>query len=193
MRWVDVFQGFLVVFPSLAVDVLVLLLDLDGEDLHAVDEFLGVGRVVFGEVHVHKASEGVSICAHPDDSVLVGVSVDDLLLQSSSFVSGALVAAVLSIDGVSVEDPFPLVGVELLHGRLLLLLDPCLVLRLKLPDLRVVALLETQVLLHHAVHVAVVHVHHHDLLALLQGFVLVLQAQLLAQLFLEPAPLILVV
>lgn len=168
----------MVVFSSLVVDVLVLVLDLDREDLHPVDEFLRVGCVILWEVHVHEAGEGVSVGSHPHDSVLVGVSVDDLLLESSPFVPGARVAAVLGIDCVSVEDPFSLRCVKLLDCFLLLLLDARLVLGLELSDLSVMALLELQVFLHYAVHVAVIHVHHHHLLSFLQGFVLVLEAEL---------------
>lgn len=183
----------MVVFPSLVVDVLVFVLDLDREYLHSVDELLGIGRVVFREVHVDEAGESVPVCTHPDDSVLVCVPVDDLLLESASFVPGAGVAAVLGVNGVAVEDPLSLCRVELLDCCLLLLLDACLVLSLKLPYFCVVTLLKLQVFLHDAVHVAVVYINNHHFLAFLQGLILVLQSELLGELLLKPGPLIIVI
>ena len=118
----------------------------------------------------------MSVCPHTYDTVLVGVSVDNLFLNSSSLVSGTGIAAVLSIDGVAVEDSFPFVCIELLHCGFLFLLDACLVLCFNLSYLSIMAFLELQVLLHDAVHVAVIHIDHHNFFAFLQGFVLVFQA-----------------
>lgn len=142
MRGVDVGEALLVVCSSLVIDVFILVGDFDGVDGHAVDQFLGIGSIVFGELHVNEAGEGMSVSSNSNHSVLVSVAIDDLLLQSSLFISGASVSRLLSINSVVAENPFSLLGVELFNRIFLLLLDLRLVIFLEGSDLGIVLLFE---------------------------------------------------
>jgi hypothetical protein len=176
VRGVDVLQTLPVVGSSLVVNELILLLDLDREDRHAVDQLLSVRSVVFWEVHIHKAGQGVAVGTKPHHSVFVSVAIYDLFLHASPFVPRTNILTLLSVNGVTAQDASLLLSIELLNGGFLLLLNASLVLGLHFPDLRVMILLKGLVLLHDAVHVALIHINHDHLLTLFQGFILILEA-----------------
>lgn len=175
MRRIDVLKALSVVGSSLVVDELILVFDLDGEDLHTVDQFLCVCRVVLGEVHINEASQGVTVGSHSHHSVFIGMAVNDLFLQASSFISWADILALLGVDGVSAEDACLLLSIKLLNCGLLLLFNTCLVFGLRFLDLGIMFLFEGLVFLHDTVHVTFVYIHHDHFLTLLQCLIFVLK------------------
>ena len=176
MRRVDVLLASLEVGPPLLIDTLVLLPDFHWEDGLPVDQFLGICRIIFREVHVNKASQGMSVRPDPDIPVLVCHPIDHLFLQTSLLVPFAGIVRLLGIDGVVVHDSVLLLSVEVLNCRLLLPFDHRLVIFIQLSDFPIIFFLELQVLLHHAVHVGRINIHVDHLLALLQCLVLVLES-----------------
>lgn len=81
MGWVDVLETLLVVLTPLVVDMLVLLLNFDREDWASIYELLSVGGTIFGEVHIYKAGESVSVSSHSNISVLICSPIDNLFLE----------------------------------------------------------------------------------------------------------------
>lgn len=176
MRGVYVFQTFLVVSPPSVVDELVLLFDLDGVDGLPVDKFLGIGRIVFGEVHVNKAGEGVSISSDSNVSMFVGHPVDNLFLESSIFISVTLVVGGLGFDGVVIHDPLPFLGIEFCNFVLLFLFDLIFVIFLELSNLFIMFFFEFKVLFHDTVHIIFINININNLFTLFQGLVFIFQA-----------------
>lgn len=60
--------------------------------------------------------------------MFVSMPIDNLLLKAGLLVPRADIRAILGVDCISTDDAIPFVGVELLNGFFLFLLDPCLVL-----------------------------------------------------------------
>jgi hypothetical protein len=144
--------------------------------LHAVNQFLCVCSVVFGEIHIYEAGQSVAVGSHSHHSILVGVAVNDLLLQTSSFISWAGILTLLGVNGVSAKDPGLLLSIELFNRCLFFLLDPCLVLGLHFSDLGIVLFLEGLVFLHDTVHITLIHIHYNYFLTLFQCLIFVFQA-----------------
>ena len=175
VRGVNVFQTFLVVGSPPVVDELVLLLDLDGVDGLPVDEFLGICCIVFREIHVDEAGEGMSVGSNSNVSMFVGHPVDNLFLESSTFISVALVVGGLGIEGVVVHDPLLFLGIEFCNFILLFLLNLIFVIFLELSYLFIMFFFEFQVLLHDTVHVIFINVHIDHFFAFFQGLILIFQ------------------
>ena len=175
MRGVYVFQTFLVVGSSPVVDELVLLLDLDGVDRLPVDEFLGIGRIIFGEVHINEAGEGVSVGSDSDVSMFVGHPVDNLFLESSIFVSVAFVVGGLGIDGVVIYDPLSFLGIEFCNFVLLFLFDLIFVIFLQLSNLFIMLFFEFKILFHDTVHVIFININIDNLFTFFQGLIFIFQ------------------
>jgi hypothetical protein len=178
VRGVDIVKTLLVVGPALAVDVLVFLLDFDGEDWHPVYQFLSVGRIVFGEVHVHEASQRMPVSSHPHVSVLVSHPIDNLFLQSSFLVSIALIGRTLGVDGVSAHNAVLLLCIELSHRSLLFVFDTSLVVFFQFSDILIMFLFKPNILSHYSVHTLFIHIHIDHLFSLLQGLIFIAKSQL---------------
>lgn len=166
MGGVDVLEAFSIVGSSLVVNQLVFIFDLDGEDLHTVDKLLCVCGIVFWEVHINETSQGMTVSTHSHNSVFVGVTIYDLLLQASSFVSWTDILTLLGVYSFSTKDSSLLLSIKLLNSSLFFLLDPCLVFCLQFSDLGIVFFLEGLVFLHDTVHVAFIHIHHNYFLTI---------------------------
>lgn len=189
MRRVHIRVALLVVFDLMCSQILVSVLDLDGENLIPFLQLLSIQLIVFWEIYVHETRQSVPISSNPHITVLIMVLVDHLLSNSSVCVSVAyhcISACFLKV----FLGLLCLLPVKLLLFCLGLHLFLVLVILLFLPDLVSVLLLKLQILSHDLVHVIIVDVHVHYLLALLQSVIIFMKVQLFTQLFLQSFPVL---
>ena len=135
----------------------------------------------------------MSISTYPHNSIFVSVPVNYLLLQPTPFISGTYILAVLRIHCVSTHNSCLFVGKKLLNCCLFLLLHALYVFYLKVPDFCLVFLFERLIFPHDAVHVAIINIYDHYLLALFQSLIFVFKTQFLTKFLLKLAPLVLLV
>lgn len=179
--------------PFLIVNVLILFLHFNRIDRHAIYQVLGVGSIIFREIHIDKASKGMAIGANPNDSIFISMTIDDLLLKPSSFVTRAHVLAILSIKSIATKDSISLISIELLYCFFLFLLNFSLVLGLQFANLRIMTFFEVLVLFHNTVHVTIVYINHYNLFPFFKCLILILKSKLFWQLFLQTTPFVLIV
>jgi hypothetical protein len=189
VRWVHIRVALLVVFDLMCSQVLVPVLDLYGENLVPFLQLLSIQLIIFWEIYVHETRQSMPISSNPHITVLIMVLVDHLLSNSSVCVS----VAYHCISTCSLKvflGLLCLLPVKLLLFCLRLHLFLVLVILIFLPDLVSVLLLKLQILSHDLVHVIIIDVHVHYLLALLQSVILFMKVQLFTQLFLQSFPVL---
>lgn len=174
MRGIDVLKTLLIVLSSLIVNPFIFLLHLHWINRHSIDQLLSISCAIFREVHIHKASQGVSVSSQSYIPVLISHSKDHLLLKSLPLIPFTSKSRVLGIDCVVTHNSISFPGIKLLYSRLLLLLNSSMIIFFQFSDVIVMFLLKLQVFLHNTMHVRFIHIHINHFFSLLQGLIFIL-------------------
>ena len=168
MGWIHLFLAFYVVSSSNFINVFFFVMYPFGRNWHPRFKLLSVNMIIFGEVHVDKVGNCMSITGIPYITFFIMVSINHLLVKPGRFIIVwiKLLSRLLFFFKLA-SNSMVLFSIKFIDIIKILLVLFFFVLKFKFMNFISVSFLKFMILFHNTIHIFIIDVNIDNLLSLL--------------------------